>query len=114
MPLRVDGKKIINNVRFADNMLLRAKGLMFEKEKNFDYSLIFTFNYESKIGCSLHMLFMNFSVDVLFLNSKKEVVDKVTLKPWLLNYTPKKAAKYVVESPVGTNKKVKLKDKISW
>ena len=114
MPLKSNNKILLKKVKIADNMILRAKGLMFEKKKNFDYALVFYFSNESRIGCSLHMLFMNFSVDVLFLDTQKKVVDKVTLKPWILNYTPKKAAKYVVEMPQNTTKNIKLNDKISW
>jgi len=47
------------------------------------------------------MLFVFFPIDVIFLNSKKKVVDKTTLNPWQLNYTPKIPSKYVIELPKG-------------
>lgn len=111
--LKSNGKTIISKVRVASE-LGKVKGLMFEKKEKHDYALIFKMHAESRIGCSLHMMFVFFPIDVLFLNSEKKVVDKVTLNPWQLNYTPKKAAKYVVEMPKGLGKKVKIGEKVSW
>jgi uncharacterized membrane protein (UPF0127 family) len=112
--LKVGNKVIIKKVRFASNTWERTKGLMFEKEKNFDYALVFSFPAESRIGTSLHMLFVFFPVDVIFLNKNKEVVDKAVLEPFTPNYTPKKAAKYVIEMPKGKTKGIKIGQKINW
>jgi uncharacterized membrane protein (UPF0127 family) len=112
--LKVNNKLLMKKVKHAKTSWQRTKGLMFEEEKQFDYALVFDFPNESKIGTSLHMIFVFFPIDVLFLNSKKEVVDKTTMTPFQPNYTPKKAAKYVIEMPNGKNKKVKIGDKISW
>ncbi len=111
--LKSNGKKIISKVKVASEFG-KIKGLMFEKKSKHDYALIFNMHTESRVGSSLHMLFVFFPIDVLFLNSEKKVVDKATLKPWQLNYTPKKAARFIVELPEGTGKKVKLGSKVSW
>jgi len=87
---------------------------MFEDKKKFNYALVFEFPRESKIGASLHMIFVFFPIDVLFLNAKKEVVDKTTLQPFNPNYTPKKAAKYVIEVPQGRTNGIKNGSKVSW
>jgi len=109
------GKKILmKNVRFARNTLERTKGLMFEDKKKFNYALVFEFPRESQIGTSLHMLFVFFPIDVLFLNKEQKVVDKATLNPFIPNYTPKKAAKYVIEMPMGKAKGVKLGQRVEW
>ena len=104
----------MKNVRFANNTLSRTKGLMFEEKKKFNYALIFDFPIESKIGTSLHMIFVFFPIDVLFLDKNKKVVDKVTLQPFIPNYTPKKAAKYVIEMPQGRAKGIRLGQKVNW
>ncbi|MDD4662623.1 MAG: DUF192 domain-containing protein, partial [Candidatus ainarchaeum sp.] len=64
---------------------------------------------------SIHMFFVFYRITVIFLNSKKDVVDiKKNLKPFRL-YIPKRKAKYVIEIPVDTNLlSLKLKDKIDW
>jgi uncharacterized protein len=112
--LKHNGKLLMRNIRIARTGWQRLKGLMFEDIKKFNYALIFEMPQESKLGSSLHMIFVYFPIDVVFLNSKKEVVDKVTLKPFMPNYTPKKAAKYVIEMPEGRAKKIKIRDEISW
>jgi len=112
--LKANGKLVIKKVRHARSTWQRTKGLMFEDKKKFDYALIFEFPRESKIGSSLHMIFVFFPIDVLFLDKNKKVVDKVTLPPFQPNYTPKKAAKYVIEMPNGKAKKVKVGSKIEW
>ena len=104
----------MKKVRHAKTSWQRTKGLMFEDLKQFDYALVFDFPKESKIGTSLHMIFVFFPIDVLFLDKEKKVVDKVTLMPFTPNYTPKKAAKYVIEMPRGKAKKVKIGSKLSW
>ncbi|MFA6269105.1 MAG: DUF192 domain-containing protein [archaeon] len=114
MVLRVGKKILMKNVKFASNTLERTRGLMFEDKKNFNYALIFDFPVESKIGTSLHMLFVFFPIDVLFLNKQKIVVDKTTLDPFIPNYTPKYAAKYVIEMPKGKASTVKLGQKVNW
>ena len=112
--LKANGKLIIKKVRHAKTTWQRTKGLMFEDKKKFDYALVFEFPRESKIGTSLHMIFVFFPIDVLFLDKDKVVVDKVTLPPFQTNYTPKKKAKYVIEMPEGKAKKIRIGSKITW
>lgn len=96
--------------RFAEGAFGRMKGLMFERRKNFDYSLIFKMPSESRMGSSIHMMFVFFPIDVLFLDSGKKVVDIVhSLRPWALNCTPKRPAKFIVEMPEGTAKSKSIK-----
>ncbi|HPM86176.1 MAG: DUF192 domain-containing protein [Candidatus ainarchaeum sp.] len=112
--LKVENKTIIKKVLFARTTLERTKGLMFEDKKKFDYALVFEFPVESKVRSSLHMIFVFFPIDVLFLNKNKVVVDKTTLNPFTPNYTPKKASKYVIEMPKGKARGIKLGQKVDW
>ena len=108
------GRKIIGNVRHASGFFGNLKGLMFEQEENFDYALVFTLSDEARWGASVHMMFMNFPIGIVFLDSEKNVVDKAELRPWTLNYTPKAAAKYFIEMPAGIGKQVKIRDRLEW
>ncbi|MEI7961954.1 MAG: DUF192 domain-containing protein, partial [archaeon] len=112
--LKVGKKVIMKNTRFAGNAWDRMRGLMFEDKNKFNYALIFDFPGESKIGTSLHMLFVFFPIDVLFLDKNKIVVDKTTLEPFTPNYTPKTAAKYVIELPKGKSAGIKVGEKADW
>ena len=58
------------------------------------------------------MLFCFHAFDILFLDKEYTVVDKITLNAWRLSYTPKKAAKYVIEASKGTFKKIQIGEKI--
>jgi len=78
----------------------KALGLMFSLKP---HTLIFEFNKEKKV--SLHMLFVFFPIDVIYLNENKKVVEiKNNFKPFTF-YHPKKNAKYLIELPNGTIKK---------
>ncbi len=105
---------IIEQVRIARTPWKKAIGLMFSRKKNHTFALVFSFPVENRIISSVHMLFVFYSIDILFLNKEKIVVDKTTLKPFTLNYTPKKAAKHFIEIPIGLNKKISIGDKINW
>ena len=106
-------KKIISKHYFVCNTLFsKFKGLMFTA--NNKQSLIFVFDDESRV--SLHMLFVFYPIDVLFLDKNKIVVDrKENFLPFTF-YRSKKKCRYVIELPVGKikNSKTKIRDVISW
>lgn len=108
-------KKIIERVRIAESFYAKFKGLMFESRKRFDYALVFDMLAESKLSCTIHMLFVFFPIDVIFLDEDKRVVDIArNLKPFKLSYTPKKAARYFVELPLGKISGIEAGDEICW
>ena len=107
--------KIIGRVRIADSFFKRFRGLMFERARNFSYALVFPLEKEGRLEASIHMLFVFFPIDVLWLDARKRVVDKRTaLKPFALNATPKKAAVFIVELPKGKAKKIEINDLLEW
>ncbi|MCX6800785.1 MAG: DUF192 domain-containing protein [Candidatus Diapherotrites archaeon] len=112
--LKSNGKQIMKNVRTAKTSFERTKGLMFEETRKFNYALVLEMPKEARIESSIHMIFVFFPIDVLFLNKEKEVVDKATVQPFSPNYTPKKPSKYVVELPAGRAKGIRFGSKISW
>ncbi len=112
--LYCNNEKIIGKVKFAISFFEKFKGLMFEKKENFDYALVFFLKKNTKLGASVHMLFVFFPICILYLGENKKVVEKAVLEPWTFNYTPKKPAKYFIELPVKFSGKIKIGDKISW
>ncbi|MBW2996382.1 DUF192 domain-containing protein [Candidatus Woesearchaeota archaeon] len=83
----------------------KARGLMFSRKKN----LMFVFDEEKRI--SLHMFFVFFPIDVLFLDKDKKIVEiKKNFKPFTF-YKSKEKAKYVVEIAIGRDKEYKIKEK---
>lgn len=79
---------------YADTFFKRLIGLM--GKKDFNDILVFTNLKDS----SIHTMFMRFEIDVYFIDEKKVIFDKATLRPWRF-YRPKKQAKYILETKKG-------------
>ena len=106
-------KILVNKTKLCKNFLNKSIGLILHKKLK-DKGLIFIYKKEKKI--SLHMIFVFFPIDVLFLNKNKKVIDmKKNFKPFSF-YIAKKKAKYILELPEGTIKKTKTEigDKIKF
>lgn len=98
-------KVIADDARLCDDNFSKFMGLMMSKNQN--KSLIFKFSKEKII--SLHMFFVFYCIDVLFLDKNKIVVDKKeNFNPFTL-YISKKKSMYAVELPDGIIKKTKTK-----
>ncbi len=112
---KTNKQAVIEKVRFARTALQRARGMMLRKKSDFDYALVFELPCASRIGASIHMLFVFFPIDAVFLDSEKRVVDVAcNLKPFALNHTPKKSAKYIVELPEGKASGTAIGDALEW
>lgn len=88
------GDKVCGKVALADSFILRLRGLLGRQFDDFDALHI--------TPCSdIHMLFMAFPIDVLFVD-RSGIVVKIAehLKPWAL-YAGSKAAYSVLEIPDG-------------
>ena len=70
-------KTIAEKAIFADTFLKRFKGLMFDKKmEGYDALVI-------KPCKSIHTCFMKYSIDVVFLNEKFQIVKiKRNMRPW--------------------------------
>ena len=104
---------LAKNKKILFSVFSKAKGLMFSKKLT-DTGYIFIFSKPRKID--LHMFFVFFPIDVLFLDENKKVIEiKEHFKPFTF-YISKNEAKYVVELPQETikNSKTKLKDFIEF
>ena len=101
----ISGEKTIMKGIFG-----KARGLMLSKRK----SLVFSFENERIVP--LHMLFVFFPIDVIFLDKNKKVAEiKESFRPFTF-YNPKKKAMYVIEVPAGFVKRSKTNvgDKIGF
>jgi uncharacterized membrane protein (UPF0127 family) len=99
---------------FADSFMSRFMGLMFRKDP--EKGLILKLpSSRSRRGSAIHMFFMRFPLDIIFLDYDKKVVDMVSIKPWN-TYTPKSPAKYVIELKEGSinNYKLEIGDEMDF
>ena len=84
------------------NLLSKILGLMFTLKPK---TLLFSWGKEKKRN--IHMFFVFFPIDVLWLNKEKEVISiKEKLMPFSLAKVSK-PAKYIIELPQGIIKRTK-------
>ena len=87
---------IADDANIAQNPITRTLGLLIKKDFPDGHGLVIL------PCCSIHTFFMKFSIDVLFVNKKNQVVavfenvKKNRILPIILN------SYYVVELPMGT------------
>lgn len=99
------------NHKLLTSVFSKTMGLMFSKKIS-DIGFVFVFSKPKKID--LHMFFVFFPIDILFLDDNKKVIEiKENLKPFSI-YVSKNKASYVIELPNNTIKesKTKVDDKI--
>ncbi len=96
----------VDIARFCRSMLSKSIGLMFSKPKN----IVLEFKKPRQIG--LHMLFVFYPIDVLFLDEDRRIVEiKENFKP----FSSREKAKYAVEiGKEKKNKKFKVGDKLKF
>jgi uncharacterized protein len=90
---------LANRAEMANTPLARMKGLLGKDRMPGDYGLVIT-------GCqSIHMLFMKFAIDVVFIDDKNNVVGLTeNIQPFSLSPVFWKASS-AIELSVGTIKK---------
>lgn len=91
------GTTIARNVTVARSMLSRARGLMFRTSLPPDAGMLID-------PCSsIHMFFMRFAIDVLYVDRENRVVrTQREINPWRVGPIHTRGAKYVIELPVGS------------
>ena len=107
-------KVLAKETKLCNDVFSKTKGLMFSEIIK-DKGLVFIFKKDEK--WSLHMLFVFFPIDVLWLNKDQRIVDmKENFAPFSLLAVPKEKARFVVELPKGTikNSDTIIGDRISF
>ena len=115
--MEITCKNIIlaDNVKICDDIFSRTRGLRFSRRLKMGDGLILVANGENTFETTIDMLFVFSTIDILWLNSKKEVVDmRRNVRPFTPFITPKKPAKYVIELPKSSTLNVKIGDAISF
>jgi uncharacterized membrane protein (UPF0127 family) len=97
--------EIARNIEKCRNQICQMIGLMFRSSIPSDYAMIFVMKKPSSVG--IHMLFMRFPIDVIFLNGEKKIIGLSHLKPWT-GHSSMKNVKYVIETNSGAIEKYKL------
>jgi len=101
MICRENGEIISRKTRIVESFLGRMRGLMFRKPLK-DEALILSF--KRPVSVNIHMVFVFFPIDFLFLDEKGVIVNYGNLSP-MRGFASSKNVKYVIELPSGTIKK---------
>jgi len=88
---------IAYKVETCDTFWKRGRGLMFRQPLAKDEALLFVQKRESIAAASIHMLFVFFTIGVIWLDAQKRVVDKTLARPFRLYYAPHRPAQYFIE-----------------
>ncbi len=88
-----------------------ATGLMFKRRLN-DTGLVFLLGKESY--CSVTNLFVFQTIDVLWLDKRRVVIKKKTVKPFTPHVAGCRGTAYLIELAKGAAKQVRIGDKIIW
>ena len=85
-------------VKYCDSFLCRLRGLTFRKDLDHDDGLLLVQGKrDSRVDSSIHMLFVPFDLNVVWINTAMVVVDKVIAKSWKPAYLSSQPACYVLE-----------------
>lgn len=84
-------------IEWCDSFLCRLRGLTFRARLDPDEGLLLVQRRDSRLDAAIHMLFVPFDLNVVWINSDKKVVDKVLARPWRPAYFPRKPACYILE-----------------
>jgi uncharacterized protein len=91
---REDGTVVCTRCVVADSVWLRMKGLLGRASLGEDEGILL------KPASSIHMFFMRFAIDAVFLDRELHVVRvRAALRPWRM--ASKRGAKMVLELPAG-------------
>ncbi len=97
--IRSNGKLIADKTEFATSPWKRFRGLMLRSAADFQPGQALVID-----PCtSIHMFFMRFPIDVLYLNRENVVVRaQQKIRPWRIGAIYTRGARFVVELPAGT------------
>jgi uncharacterized protein len=99
--------RLAGNIIVCRSLFSKMKGLMFSPKIQ-DKALIMVFAKEQIVA--LHMLFVFFPIDIIFLDRAKKVVETSEhAKPFISQIVPQHKAQYVIELPAGMIAKTKTK-----
>ncbi|MFW6230551.1 MAG: DUF192 domain-containing protein [Nanoarchaeota archaeon] len=105
---------LAKKIRYCDTFLKRGTGLMFRFRFR-DEGYIFSFKRD--IIAAIHMLFVFFPIDIIWLDEKKQVVEmRENIWPFTLSVIPNRKSRYFIEVPKNTIKKTRtaVGDQLGW
>ena len=82
----------------CDTFWLKFRGLMFQKVLDEYSGILLVEKTDNIVNTSIHMLFMNFDIAAIWIDSQNTIVDMKIARRWRPVYKPIAPAKYVLEA----------------
>ena len=92
------GQPLLRGVCWGSSFASRLGGFMFRRRLAPGEALLLVEPRESRLGVSIHMLFVGFPLGVVWVNASGCVVDKVLARPWHPFYAPRAPARFTLET----------------
>lgn len=108
------GETVAERVVRCDSFWKRGRGLMFRRALDEDQAYLFVERRESKAQTTIHMLFVFFSIAVVWLDGDRRVVDKALARPFRPYYAPCQPAQYYVEGHPSLLERVSAGDQLAF
>ncbi len=108
------GQTLVARARWCDTFAAKLRGFTFRRHLPADSGLVLVEKTDSRLGSSIHMLFVWMPLGVVWVNDAGMVVDTTLAKPWRLSYVPRAAARYVIEASPAILERVRPGDPLSF
>jgi len=102
------------HAKIAKTFFSKLLGLMFAQKLEPNSGLLLSDRYESRLNSSIHMLFMNFDLCVVWLDKNLLVVDVIKAKKWHPAYFSRTAAQHVLEIGITHINDFSIGDQLSF
>ncbi len=83
---------------YCDTFWSRFRGLMFQSKLEPTQALLLVDKKDNRLDSAIHMLFMNFDITAVWINSQKKVVDVKLARKGQLILIPLQPACFVLEA----------------
>lgn len=101
---------VLAKARWCSSFWCHFKGLQLVRHLPEDEGLLFVTPREGRSHTAIHMLFMLFSIGVVWLDQSGKVVDKKLARTWRPAYAPRSAAQYYIEAKPSILDRVEIGD----
>lgn len=108
------GKVVLERAYWCSSYWCHFRGLQLVRHLPENEGLLFVYDREGRTSTAIHMLFMFFSIGVLWLNKDGQVVDKKLAKPWRISYVPDAPAQYFIEANISILERVEIGDTLRF
>jgi len=108
------GELLIPQARWCDSFGSKLRGFSFRRQLGAQEGLVLVESRDNRVNTAIHMLFVFFSLGVIWVNDAGEVVGTAVAKPWRLSYVPPAPARYVIEGQPALVNRVQVGDHIQF